>query len=735
MPAHLSYLVTYMITKLDISHFLSLPPRIMLAKISNYIRVRRGGNRRRSEAISNGSFEDIQQTDLTRIIEDFNRGNNAESPAQKNLCAQYRSHRFDILGSGVTHVQYAMTCPGLEDHSFASPPSPDVDHDGGWLEGIVNQSNLQESQRIWRMIRPDYVPIDWQLDFKSGFRWPASSWHSDITYGRVDGPDIKVPWELARMHHLVTLALGYSQTRDNSLFDEFRSQTLDFVATNPPGFGVNWTCSMEVAIRSINILLALDIFRNAGAAPDKDFMNVLARCIRSHGKHIIDNLEWTPETSLLGNHYLANIAGLVFIAAYVPSSQETDSWLLFGIGEFTRQAEQQFHEDGANFEASTSYHRLTSEIAAFTTAVIISIPEQRLEALGKIQRMTGIPALPGRAGKLLELHDIPWLSRPCALPGQHFDRLRKMAAFLEAISTRGRLFPQIGDNDNGRFVKLLPVPDLSDNSECHCDASPTLSAIDAVLGDNDGSAEAQLIGAIAGKAIRSVHKNSAVQEDNPRVFTNFGLCIYRTDLMHLIVRCGPVGKNGHGGHGHNDQLSFVLSLDGRPVFVDPGTYVYTPLPDKRNLFRSTSMHNTLVIPGMEQNPWPEGRKGLFIMDERSSARILTANATEFLGEHTGYGPITQRRLTLEANALRGTDFCDRTGAKWAAFHLAPDLKADINANMAAILRGDTPVCNLSTDASLSIKEDLYSPSYGIVQPSSCLIAESTASRISWTITW
>ena len=48
--------------------------------------------------------------------------------------------------------------------------------------------------------------IDWHLDFKSGYRWPAS-FYQDLEITRLDdASDAKVPWELSRGHQLLTLA-------------------------------------------------------------------------------------------------------------------------------------------------------------------------------------------------------------------------------------------------------------------------------------------------------------------------------------------------------------------------------------------------------------------------------------------------------------------------------------------------------------------------------------------------
>jgi uncharacterized heparinase superfamily protein len=65
---------------------------------------------------------------------------------------------------------------------------------------------------------------------------------------------------------------------------------------------------------------------------------------------------------------------------------------------------------------------------------------------------------------------------------------------------------------------------------------------------------------------------------------------------------GEVGQNGLGGHGHNDLLSFELSLDGKGIIVDPGTYLYTGDLAARSWFRGTAAHNTVMVDGEELAP-------------------------------------------------------------------------------------------------------------------------------------
>lgn len=70
----------------------------------------------------------------------------------------------------------------------------------------------------------------------------------------------------------------------------------------------------------------------------------------------------------------------------------------------------------------------------------------------------------------------------------------------------------------------------------------------------------------------------------------FGVYVMRNERTHLAIRCGPRGQLGKGGHDHDDQLSITLSVDGRDIVRDPGTFAYTGDPDARNRYRCARVH-------------------------------------------------------------------------------------------------------------------------------------------------
>jgi hypothetical protein len=651
---------------------------------------------------------------LARLLEAPDAGLLAPHAATLGALADlYVAHRFDLLGSGWVQVRYGMECRGLRGHRFGPGPAVAADRAGRWLAQRVNAPNLAEAQRVWSLVDGGYAPIDWQLDFKSGYRWSATDWYRDVPHGAPPpGADVKVPWELARGQHLPQLALAARAfpARAATLAREFRSQVLDFIATNPPRFGVNWAVAMDVAIRATNWAVARDLFHAAGAAFDAEFEALLARSVREHARHVADNLEWSELRR--GNHYLANISGLLFASAYLPADAETDAWLALGIQELARETELQFDPDGANFEASTCYHRLSAELVVYATAVVLGLPAARVDALRAVQprRFPDGPRLDGPPRTTRPPGGTPRVDLPAPLAG----RISRMAQFAVRVGRPDGSLPQIGDNDSGRLFRLsgpydviaagdavaryrhldgyteLP-PETVYPDERGADYRPLVAAANALAPqdelaacargfeleaalasalargariDNMGptvpppaaavgdptaleATRARILGLAAGRRQRYefAHPGRGLQDRlQAFAYAAFGVYVLRSQHLHLVIRCGALDPRTDGAHAHCDQLALDLVIAGGTRVVDPGTFLYTPLPETRDRYRSVAAHFAPRVAGAE--PADLGA-GPFVLRDHARARCLYFGARGFAGTHHGFGPAVLRAVTLE----------------------------------------------------------------------------------------
>lgn len=555
------------------------------------------------------------------------------------VCSLYLQHRFDLLGSGWRLV--AMN----------------VGNKSKWLEQHLPPACMSYAQTVWQMISADYRPIDWQCDFKSGYRWLERTWYMDIPIGHKAGVDVKVPWELARMQHLPQLAVAYAHEHDGRYRQEYCNEILDFIAQNPPRFGVNWRCTMDVGIRIANWLLAYNIFVGQGVKFSADFEQVLARSVYDHAYHIVHNLEYSEQ--LTTNHYLSDIAGLLFATSHLENTPKISKWLAFSQRELISEMKREFHEDGSNFEASTSYHCLSTELMLHSVLLIKRLPRD------------------------LQMELPEWFLR----------KLARAVGFVENCSFDGVL-QQIGDADSGRFFKLAPVYHKLNKAEA-CQRYQNLAhlqLVDDIYYDEDlqnhediltyqklltyadDTQEVKNDGRLceewdnlrddlskSGEEI--VYRFAEDQENllqNLRVYAyrGMGLYIWKSDRMHLIVRCGEVGQNGNGGHSHNDQLSLTLTLDGKQVIADPGSYLYTPDPVMRNKFRGTAMHFTpQPRSGIEQNEWEDGQRGLFsIKKDRTNAKVLYVGRDGIIMRHDGFRTPVWRVVEIFSNKIVIIDY-------------------------------------------------------------------------------
>lgn len=619
--------------KYYLRRILSLPPHQVAKKA---VRLARELIRQRIEAARERRASTYCHVDESRPLSRRIHLTAADIPddlraSLPKVAERYLGHQFDLLGSGWVEIRHGADCNGLEQHKYPARPNVRVDAQGSWLSAIVNDANRKQAARDWRLLsNSSYQPIDWHLDFRSGYRWSAKNRFNEQSIGFPPGSDIKMPWELARMQHLPQLAVaallasseqeGWREAR--IYIDEIRNEIIDFYCGNPPRFGPNWTCPMDVGIRAANWVVALDIASNIGWRPDERFHRLLVDSLYDHGRHILAHLEWSE--SGRSNHYLSDIVGLLFIAAYLPPTAETQSWLAFATSELIAETERQFHEDGGNYEGSTSYHRLSGELAIFGCALVAGLASE------------GHPAFESFDATYLESVRPPVPLAPLAqfetgvrspVSPAAVERLAGIGRFARAVLRPDNNIVQVGDTDSGRFLKLHPMWGDGDEEDM-LDPRHLISAVDALFGNAprhewfDGAVIRSLMNGATFQApnapaaptvstssalLTAIDRVKALSPEAQRVvsfnvtnlpaqrtlshFPDFGLVVVKGEGFFLSLRCAESYRaDAPTGHLHDDNLSLEIFADGTLLASDPGTYVYTSNPDARNLYRSAAAH-------------------------------------------------------------------------------------------------------------------------------------------------
>jgi len=204
--------------------------------------------------------------------------------------------------------------------------------------------------------------IQWTRDPLSNYVWPLD-YHRDIKLMRTDGSDVRVLWELNRLGHFLTLARAYSTTKDERYAAEFFAQLRNWVEQNPYGRGPNWTCAMEVALRAMNLLAAFETFRHSSHL-DAASLRSFLKLFQQHGNYIRRNLEFSYVAT--SNHYLSDVVGLAWLGLMLPELLDAEEWSEFGGEEMLHEMDKQVLADGADFEASTGYHRFVTELFLYS---------------------------------------------------------------------------------------------------------------------------------------------------------------------------------------------------------------------------------------------------------------------------------------------------------------------------------------------------------------------------------
>ncbi|HEB12255.1 MAG TPA: alginate lyase family protein, partial [Actinobacteria bacterium] len=423
--------------------------------------------------------------------------------------------------------------------------------------------------------------INWHRDFKSGKVWPKNKVENLKLVDLSDDSDVKVPWELSRFQHLALLGRAYIFTNDEKYAAEFVDEIEDWWAENPCGVGVNWGCTMDVAIRAANWTWAYYFFRDCRSI-EPEFWLKYFHSLYIHGRFIRANLELG---AVRGNHYLSDIVGLVYLGIMFKKTKAGRRWLSFAAAELEREMDHQVFPDGVDHEASTSYQRLVAEL--FLSAVIL------------------------------------FKENSINLSQGFLERLESMLVFTQVYTKPDGNIPLFGDADDGRLQILSEETRLNINDHRY------LLAVGAVLFNRADFKRAagrfwEEAWWLLGEEGRQKFESLPMSGEAPgsKDFNDGGFYFMHHEDYYMAVDCGPVGLRGGGGHGHNDALSFELYVGDKTLISDSGTYVYTADSEERNRFRSTFAHNVIVVDGKEMAELGTGLR-LWSIADQARAKLIT----------------------------------------------------------------------------------------------------------------
>jgi len=399
----------------------------------------------------------------------------------------------------------------------------------------------------------------WQTDPLTGNPWPRV-FHARVkTDPTVHSLDVKYVWELNRHQFLILLGKAYWLTGDERYAGKMTAVIRDWIADNPVDQGVNWTSSLELAVRAISWIWACRLCQGS-AHLDSGFQDVFWSSIREQARYMARHLSFYSSPY---NHLIGEAGALHLIGSLFPEERAGRGWEDLGWAILCDWIDRQFHEDGMSVEQATFYHHFT--LGFYLQAIFL-------------RRLNGKP-----------------------VPATLLSRIEKALEFALHITRPDGTLPMIGDIDNARSLYfssdhswdfrgflgmgavLLNRPDF--RHQC-----PDLPEELAWLG-TDG--DLALFGSIA----------PAVPTQSSVPFYRSGYFIsrngWRNDADWLCFDCGEIAGGLHpdavpsAAHGHADALSFELAVKGRPFIIDSGFHTYFGDLEWHAHFRHEEAHNTV----------------------------------------------------------------------------------------------------------------------------------------------
>ncbi|MBC7896769.1 MAG: heparinase II/III-family protein, partial [Cytophagaceae bacterium] len=123
------------------------------------------------------------------------------------------------------------------------------------------------------------------------------------------------------------------------------------------------------------------------------------------------------------------------------------------------------------------------------------------------------------------------------------------------------------------------------------------------------------------------------------------------DASVLVMDAGPHGAM-NCGHAHADALSLALTVDGSPLFVDPGTFVYTTNAATRDAFRATASHTAVTVDGASSSEMA----GAFSWHRKATTRVTHWRSGRLgdcvVASHDGFDDRGSRPFACQRIVLR-----------------------------------------------------------------------------------
>lgn len=519
--------------------------------------------------------------------------------------------------------------------------------------------------------------MEWNAGFQTEAVWPDSFSYALRYKQRDDIGDARTNWELNRHYQFAILAKDYFASGDSRYLDEFMDLFEDWNQRNPFLHGISWTSAMEVAIRVSNWCYAYCFLSRARQA-EEGLLEQLRIGIINMTEYIACHYSRysSANNHLIVEAYAIGQSGILL--NYQP-------WVDLSIQLITQEFPVQNYEDGVNKELSLHYQSFY------------------MEAVGLMMRLL--------------------IKNKYMVPRSWPLWLEKMGRYLaDCMGSYGEVV-EFGDNDEGKVL------DLCGRGVDHY--RYVLGLLSCLLQENYISlenCEESLCWLFTDEERKAADGKKAYRAKGSVCYREGGNSILRSDDGRVLIGVdhAALGFGSIAAHGHADALSFQIYMDGIPVFIDPGTYIYHSDLDSRNAFRKTENHNTVCVDNRDQSEM----LGAFLWGKKAECKLLEYNndgkEITLKAAHDGYRPVIHiRTFTFDKNRiLTIKDELSVARERKTVFVLAPDEKAEISEDKSDVhVEGKRYRIIFKCDSKhiINIENGKASTRYGVSQATSRIV--------------
>jgi hypothetical protein len=387
--------------------------------------------------------------------------------------------------------------------------------------------------------------FDWHKDGLSSEAIDSNQYWYKISWFGKKNIDIKNIWELSRFYWFAQWMYQARHNNNDTLIARLHALLCSWLAANPYGYGPNWMCGQECAIRLVNMLMGLELLQDP--FDDVDMLQVIAQ----HCQRI--SLTRAYAKAQKNNHAISEAIGLYLGGLYLQkqnyNAAEAKKYMKQGQRLLTWCVQNLVLKDGTFAQYSTNYHRLALDLISICLLLAklwgVEVPAKWLIAHQRMQN---------------------WLQY-----------------FVDPISGHG---VNLGSND-GAMLLNFDVVDYQDYTYTLKMAAYIQSIYH---GDNN------IDNLFASFSSVNSAPNYLPQLNQYQHFTAGGLIYMSHQASWATLRYPAFKFRPH----QCDLLHFDLWYKGMNVLCDSGTYSYHSTDELSGYFKSVAAHNSVQIDGLPQ---------------------------------------------------------------------------------------------------------------------------------------